>query len=47
MAGASLLPDFYNSKINLAILEAPVTSMFYMQNEILIELSTTDSIKFI
>lgn len=29
MAGASLLPDFYNSKINIAVLLAPPISLHY------------------
>lgn len=29
MAGASLMPDYYKSRINLAVLLAPPASMYY------------------
>lgn len=33
MAGASLMPEYYNSKINLAVLLAPPTAMYYAPND--------------
>jgi len=29
MAGASLMPDYYKSRVNLAVLLAPPASMYY------------------
>ena len=34
MAGASLMPDYYNKKVKLAILLAPVTAMNHNQMDI-------------
>lgn len=32
MAGASLLPDYFNSKINIAVLLAPPIAMYHAPN---------------
>jgi len=47
MAGASLLPDLYKSKVNLALLLAPPASMYYNPEKMLSDLGTKRSLKIL
>lgn len=47
MAGGSLLPEFFNSKINVAILLAPPAAMYYSENELFRFLSSPLLMKFL
>lgn len=39
MAGASLMPDYYKEKINVAVLLAPPTSMYHNENKLFKEMA--------